>query len=176
MSTTPNTDRGLIVPKRNSAEPPRPLAFDLDPSRPVTREAVLAGLKRLQARFQAGVEAVTQRRGFQGPLDVRYINGDTWELTAPLVYVSSIAGRIEVPAGSHTDFASIPRGLWNVEPKSAYAPAAVIHDYAYRTGCLPRDVADRVFREALEVLGCGKVKRNLMFAAVRAFGGRAYGR
>jgi hypothetical protein len=31
-----------------------------------------------------------------------------------------------------------------------------------------------VFRDAMEDLGVGRVTRNVMFRAVRAFGGRAY--
>lgn len=82
---------------------------------------------------------------------------------------------ITVPAGFVTDFTSMPWGLWNLEPPLGRAgKAAVLHDYAYATaglhGRYTRKQADDIFREALAVLGVSAVKRNLMWAAVRAFG------
>jgi hypothetical protein len=89
--------------------------------------------------------------------------------------------RITVPAGYVTDFASVPRLFWRVEPPFGIAaPAAVVHDYLYSSGGLEgrytRLQADEIFREALAVLGVGVVKRNLMFAAVRVGGGSGFGR
>ena len=87
---------------------------------------------------------------------------------------------IAVPAGYVTDFASVPRLFWRVEPPFGIAaPAAVVHDWLYSTGGLggryTRLRSDEIFREALAVLGVGMVKRNLMFAAVRVGGGRGFG-
>jgi hypothetical protein len=79
-----------------------------------------------------------------------------------------------VPAGSYTDFASIPRGLWSLFPKDDYAQAAVIHDWAYQTKALTRATADAVFKEGLAVLGAPRWKQWVLYLAVRAFGWVAY--
>ena len=78
---------------------------------------------------------------------------------------------IEVPAGFSTDFASVPRGFWNVFPRDGvYTPAAVVHDWLYRRTNLPRSLCDAVFREAMEVCGTSAMKRWSMWLAVRLFG------
>lgn len=90
---------------------------------------------------------------------------------------------ITVPAGFITDFASIPRGLWNFEPPLGRAgKAAVIHDWIYAQGgnllerTYSRAQADRIFRAALKVLGVPAWKRALMWAAVRLGGAGGWGR
>ncbi|WP_108095988.1 DUF1353 domain-containing protein [Pseudomonas sp. GV071] len=50
--------------------------------------------------------------------------------------------------------------------------AAVIHDYLYATGLLPRLLADRVFRDALRSSGHARWRAGLMWAGVR-LGGRS---
>ncbi|MBW3617746.1 MAG: DUF1353 domain-containing protein [Proteobacteria bacterium] len=82
---------------------------------------------------------------------------------------------IVVPAGFETDFASIPRPLWIIEPPLGDAgKAAVLHDYLYETGERDRASADRIFLEAMAVLEVPWWKRSLMFRAVRLFGRGGY--
>ena len=45
---------------------------------------------------------------FDDKIRVEYINGNTWLLLEDFIYTSDIVGRIEVPAGFMTDFASVP--------------------------------------------------------------------
>jgi hypothetical protein len=83
-----------------------------------------------------------------------------------------------------TDFASIPRGLWNILPPTGeYGKAAVLHDWLYCTGGLDnwaranrftRAQCDRIFLEAMTILGVCPWKRRLMWLAVRAFGRGAF--
>ncbi|GAB1388984.1 MAG: hypothetical protein AMXMBFR78_33920 [Rubrivivax sp.] len=77
-----------------------------------------------------------------------------------------------VPAGFLTDFASIPRVLWSLigHPAGRYAQAAVLHDWLLEQPAVPRAEADRVFLEAMAVLGVPRLQRWLMWAAVRAWG------
>lgn len=84
---------------------------------------------------------------------------------------------VTVPAGFVTDFASVPWGLWNLfPPLGLWARAAIVHDYLCETkGLFGRYSSSRcadIFREAMAVVGVGVVKRNLMWAAVRAGGPR----
>ena len=86
---------------------------------------------------------------------------------------------ITVPAGFESDFASIPRLFWRIEPPLGRSgKAAVIHDYLYVTkglGRYTREQADQIFRQALGVLGVPPIKRDLMFRAVRIGGGGGWG-
>jgi hypothetical protein len=119
---------------------------------------------------------------FSSSLEVELIEDDsndgrgTWRLTAPLVYESDLAGTITVPAGFVTDFASVPRvpvAFW-LTGDTAH-DAAVVHDYLYSTGELPREKADAVLLEAMAVTGIPAWRRYPMYWAVRAFGGRYFG-
>lgn len=126
--------------------------------------------------------------GFKGPLDVqildaarsgrvtaRLLQGFAYETGAPEL------GVIEVPAGFVTDFASVPRPFWNLEPPLGDAgKAAVVHDYLYANrglcGRLSRAQADAIFRRALGDSGVAGWKRGLLWAAVRLGGAGGWGR
>lgn len=112
---------------------------------------------------------------FNTPLDLRYIDGKNYKLLAEFKYDTSIA-TITVPAGFVTDFASVPKVLWNLLPPTGpYGKAAVIHDYLYRSyGFSSKIVADAIFLEAMKALGVGRCKRNVMYLAVHLFGGHSY--
>lgn len=85
---------------------------------------------------------------------------------------------IVVPAGTISEFASVPRFFQRILPKlDVHRPAAIIHDYLYqRCGNLPngrnlnREQCDEVFLEAMTVLGVPKWKRQAMYWAVRSAG------
>lgn len=115
---------------------------------------------------------------FLDPLVLEYINGREWKVVHEFVYRTDIyrINPIHVQAGFITDFASVPKLLWNVMPPTGmYGKAAVVHDYLYRTlGIATRGEADNVFLEAMAALGVSKFIRLTMFWGVRVFGGRAY--
>lgn len=94
-----------------------------------------------------------------------------WMLAAPLVFVSELAGRIVVPQGFATDFASVPRlplAYW-LTGDTAHA-SAVVHDYLCREwypACkISWRVAADVFREAMRHEGVPAWRRVLMHWAV----------
>ncbi len=95
-----------------------------------------------------------------------------WQLTAPLVYQSDVAGQtFTVPAGFPTDLASVPRlTIVFLLTGDSSAEAAVVHDMLYTNKPVPRRVADAVLREASAVTGVPAWRRWLMWAGVRAFG------
>jgi hypothetical protein len=118
---------------------------------------------------------------FLTPLRMEDIDGCRFRLLEPLVYLSKQHnGAFIVPAGVETDLASIPRGLWNIFPKSgAYNRAAVLHDAAYHHEVrTPQDqrvrfikpLADKLFHEAMRADGVGSIKARWMYWAVSAFG------
>lgn len=99
-----------------------------------------------------------------------------WRVTLPLVYESDIAGKITVPAGFVTDFASVPRipvAYW-LAGDTAHE-AAVIHDFLYTAGETSRATADAVLREAMAVSGVPEWRRQVMYLAVRLFGRSRFG-
>lgn len=115
---------------------------------------------------------------------VEYIDGHSWRLVENFTWfeadlANGEGAMIDVPAGFVTDFASIPRVLWNVLPPSFYAKPAILHDFLYfygKTGdvVVTRAQADKTFRDALRETGVGKTKRWLMWVGVRVGGGRAW--
>jgi hypothetical protein len=125
---------------------------------------------------------------FAEPLTVQILDGErqgrvTARLIARFSYRPAVVDGqvIRVPAGFVTDFASVPWGLWNLEPPLGdAAKAAVIHDYLYASrglgGRYSRAQADAIFREALGALGVPLWKRTLLWAAVRLGGAGGWGR
>jgi len=104
-------------------------------------------------------------------------DGEHWTLTHPLHWTDpQEEWVIEVPAGFRTDFASVPRGAWNIFPPTGkYAPAAVLHDWLYWTamvGEIPisRGYADGVLRRASEECGVNRFSRMMLWLGVRAGG------
>jgi hypothetical protein len=107
--------------------------------------------------------------------------GDAWELREPFWFSWAGEGHPmiheTVPFGFVTDGLSIPRFYrWRFSPTGRGFRAALAHDYLYRTGIVPRDVADRVFRDGLAFCGVGAWERGLMWATLRVVGGVAYGK
>ena len=113
---------------------------------------------------------------FLSELDVKLKSGcgdKVWVLDASLIFESDIVGRIEVPKGFETDFASVPRlpiifELWGNRAHRE----AVIHDYLYRSDSIPlvtKLQADRVFLEAMRATGKVFFIRWFMFIGVAGF-------
>lgn len=123
---------------------------------------------------------------FLTPLQVEFIDGCFWRLIVTLEYYLGAANGLDVvkvPSGFVTDFASIPRGLWNLFPPiGRYGKAAVLHDYLYQKRIVTdsryldgawfvtRAEADHIFLEAMQVLGVGFFTRYVIYAGVRVGG------
>ena len=101
-------------------------------------------------------------------------DGRTWVTRKEFGYDIGAEGSgntIDVPNGFMTDFASVPRPLWVFLPRwGKYGNAAVIHDYCYWTQTRSRKESDRIFQEAMVVLGVSAFTRFLMYWAVRLCG------
>lgn len=118
-----------------------------------------------------------------------------WRVMEPLIYDVGAEGSgetITVPAGALTDLASIPRFAWSLgfPPDGAWAKAAVVHDFLYKTrgacrlgtACwrtrikpYSRAEADEVLREAMAVLGVPSWQRFVIWLAVRLGGASGWG-
>lgn len=123
---------------------------------------------------------------FATDLDIRLLRGkfkqgrQLYQLLAPLVYMSSGWGRIEVPAGFITDFASVPKlPLTWLAAGGTANEAAVVHDWLYtvhRVGPvdITRSEADAIFREAIPASEDPNAPAFLMWLAVRFGGSNAW--
>jgi hypothetical protein len=101
----------------------------------------------------------------------RFVGAIEYELCESLLFVSEIAGDIVVPAGTVTDFASIPRVFWRILPPwDTHRRAAIVHDFLYSTQTQPKKVADWVFLEAMQALKVPAWKAQAMYHAVKWFG------
>lgn len=130
---------------------------------------------------------------FLGDLIARQLDdGYHWEVYQGFTYrIGAPNGcqYVSIPKGFVTDFASIPRGLWNIFPPAAgkHSKAAVVHDCMYKTGHIsvdgrddPRPItrgeADDIFLEAMEVAGVNWFARRIIYAGVRVGGWKAWAR
>lgn len=99
----------------------------------------------------------------------------TWRLLSPFSYIDPEQGAITVPAGFETDFASVPRVPLLFDLLGAYGhAAAVLHDWLYRQGTLPREDADRVFYNALRSSGIARWRTWLLWGGARIGGRSSY--
>ena len=99
----------------------------------------------------------------------------TWELLAPLCFVSQRIGAGIVPAGFVTDFASVPRlpVAFFLAGGLAHA-AAVVHDWLYTTHSTDRATADAVFQDAAKACGVSPWRAWVMWLGVRAGGASSW--
>lgn len=114
-----------------------------------------------------------------GPL-VRWVGPREYRLEEAFSYTDDKNNTWTAPAGMVFDFASIPRLIWNIyPPDGTWANASVIHDalYEYRTTLfkdITREQADDIFLEAMKSSGVPFARRQVMYRAVRAFGGKQW--
>ena len=115
---------------------------------------------------------------FRTPVDFRYIDGYRWEILTTVVYDTPTypGDSVTIPAGSTTDFASIPKFLWNILPPTGqYGLAAVVHDRLWNHPVLdsgqklsPLEVDD-IFNRAMKELDVPDMTRLTIYFAVRGY-------
>src|SRR5437588_995298 len=97
---------------------------------------------------------------------VRQVGDSNWALVEPLVYRGN-RETFTAPPGFETQFASVPRALvWLIPRYGRYTKAAILHDFLWRTGVVPRVDANGLFRRVMRELGVPVVRRWIMWAAV----------
>lgn len=118
------------------------------------------------------------RSRFESQLVVSKTTASEWTVYEPLVYHSALLASLDlphtitVPFGFSTDFASVPRGLWNLfPPDGSYTAASVVHDWLFRKTNWPCSICNGVFLEAMVVCKTPWYVRWIMWAAVSVFGG-----
>lgn len=103
------------------------------------------------------------------------------KLAEPIVFEIGERGSgllVTVPAGYITDGYSMPGVLLQLfQPRSArYLLPAILHDWLYDAGTVPRDMADRILLEGMRAVGVAAWQRFLVYRAVRLGGGGGFGK
>jgi hypothetical protein len=115
---------------------------------------------------------------FLTDLDARLVNPSAnegrgeWQLDAPLVYLSDLAGTLTVPAGFRTDFASVPRvPIAFLLCGDTASRAAALHDWLYTAPHqVNRSTADKILKEAAIADGVPAWRAWMLWAGVRVGG------
>lgn len=118
---------------------------------------------------------------FTTDLEVRELDDNsndgrgTWQLIAPLAFLSALWGLLTVPAGFVTDFASVPRLPLVFFLLGGIAHrAAVLHDWLYTNHLFSRAQSDAVLRAAAIASGVPAWKAWALWAGVRIGGWHAW--
>lgn len=112
---------------------------------------------------------------FEGDIIARFLkDGRNMQLEESVTFVDPDGRRWDVPRGSETDGASIPRVLWICCPPftGQYRAAAVIHDHFCRTQSRSWQDTHLVFYRAMRAAGVPDSTAKVMYAAVHHFGPR----
>lgn len=87
-------------------------------------------------------------------------------------YKLSYGPAVIVPKYFEHDFASVPRLLWGIIPSiGKHMNAAVLHDFLYDRRIGTRKQADMEFKRMMLRDGVHPIKAEVMYRAVRWFGG-----
>lgn len=98
-------------------------------------------------------------------------------LLTDLIYITKDSTVIVVPAGFHTNLASVPGIVkWYIDDNSYQIRSpSVTHDFLYSAASkdigFNRQQADMVLRDAMIELGMRKSKAYFLYYILRAFGG-----
>jgi hypothetical protein len=113
---------------------------------------------------------------FSRPLTVTKIDKDVWVVEIPFrYYIGDETTYIDVLDGTLTDFASVPRIFWPLIPKDGrHTQAAVLHDFLYKSHLKSKEEADKIFLEAMGVLGVKPWRQQIMYWSVVLFGKSAW--
>jgi hypothetical protein len=108
---------------------------------------------------------------FQG---IYHDDTEKWEVAHAFWFTRPSGEIIVVPAGFQTDLASTGN-IPGFPKDDCYNQACVVHDYLYSGEFVPRGIADRIFREALEAIpSVPRWKIPVMVFAVRCLGWLTY--
>lgn len=105
--------------------------------------------------------------------DNSYQDVGPWWVNEEIVYESSVANMtITIPKGFPTDLTTVPKIPFIYEEFANEAiKASVIHDFLYTSKIVDRKMADDIFKEASLASNVPKWKTDIMWSALRVFGG-----
>lgn len=110
---------------------------------------------------------------FIGTTALKECENNFWELLADIGYENAYY-KITCKSTFKTDGASIPKILWSLvgSPlEDDLLMPAIIHDGLYTLMLLSREKCDKLLLEMLKYNGVSDIRADLIYSAVRAFGG-----
>lgn len=116
---------------------------------------------------------------FDKPLTATKLRKDLWKVEREFTFFIDAKKTITVPRAFVTDLASVPwAGRLFIPKDGTHSQAAVLHDWLYEKAgeveiTLTRKEVDKLFLDAMGVLGVVAWKRRIMYRAVR-IGGWVY--
>lgn len=119
-------------------------------------------------------------KAVQGGLHLYRFSDEIYALTRPISWIPNPGsakdlGKVDVPAGFITDFASVPKIFWSILPRDGlYVYPAIIHDYMYWMQEAARSLADETLREGMQDFKVDTVSVNAIYWGVRAGGAAAW--
>ncbi len=111
----------------------------------------------------------------KGSLRVEWLDDEEeWRVLGG-VCVHWTGGEVLVPRGFKTDLSSIPEWARGIIPQvGRHNVPSVVHDFCYVTRWRTRREADDLFLALMAIKRVPWLRRNIMWAAVRAFGRRQW--
>ena len=124
-------------------------------------------------------EWMKRAKDVEGALYMTRFADPVYVLTKPIAWKPNPGQEsyapVNVPIGFVTDFASVPRAFWSLlRPDGEYAYAAVIHDYLYWFQERPKEVADMVFKFAMQDFKIDALTVGAIYKAVEKGGKSAW--
>jgi hypothetical protein len=123
-----------------------------------------------------GDGAVRRPGQFVGRIALYQLEGHGGEwfcLLEDLTYIDEDGRSYTAPAGTLTDFASVPRPAWWIFPKNGkHSKAAVIHDRLCTERRIASPTVHAILRRAVRACRCHRVTQWSFWLAVRLFGPR----
>lgn len=122
----------------------------------------------------AAANAQSEGRFSADPAVRMLADGRNMQLIDFFSYVDPMGQKWDVPAGTKTDGASIPRFLWVTYPPftGKYRLAAVVHDHYCQLRSRGWKDTHRVFYDAMRTSGVPEKTAKVMYGAVYGFGPR----
>lgn len=111
------------------------------------------------------------------PFEYYFVNGDLPKEEPAVPYVLYKGQKaIQLPLYMTTDMTSAPwiARVFGIDKFGPHGNAALLHDWLYMTEMFPRAVCDRIFLEAMVVLGVSRFDRNAAYMGVRVGGGAVW--
>ncbi len=115
--------------------------------------------------------------GFPEPLDIRCIpawhkDKFRYKVIKEFLYYTEDGEMIRVPVDFRTDFATTWWFRFALPKTGKHNEAAVVHDYLCylaNKGIYSRKRADKIFKEAMNVLKVNSVRKNIMYSGVATY-------
>lgn len=110
---------------------------------------------------------------FPAPPPITPMSDGNWKLYSHYIGPSINNNVTIIFAGFICDGATIPRFAWRLLNHPLQIPlinAAILHDAEYSAELYSRDICDRRFLAAMQLLKINWLKRNTIYTAVRSFG------